>query len=203
MKILVSFFLTLFFSVNLFSQTETVLNTGSLIAVGCPTLLPRSAYDLCSQPTTTITPGVNLPPNNPAINYTWAVPPGAIVLPGSNPKDLVTISGGVFTLTAENDATHCTDQRTYTTIACPVGIEENSEPASLISVYPNPTHGVFELSLDKMATVLIFDMYGTLLSTKHYDPAKHTINISNLVDGVYFLKINTTTFSRTIKILKD
>jgi subtilisin family serine protease len=78
---------------------------------------------------------------------------------------------------------------------------------SPFGVYPNPTTG--ELTIDNgeltMSDIEIFDIYGRIVSSHNLinTSSHHLINISQLVPGIYFLKIKTDSTSEIIKIIKQ
>ncbi|MGZ5220289.1 MAG: T9SS type A sorting domain-containing protein, partial [Chitinophagaceae bacterium] len=92
--------------------------------------------------------------------------------------------------------------------AC-VGVEELSSNFGL-NVYPNPTSGIFTIELNTSEEInahvsimtidskLVYDGYitGNGMLTK-------TINLDELADGIYYLKLDTKDSLKTYKILKQ
>ena len=72
--------------------------------------------------------------------------------------------------------------------------------ASTIFVYPNPTTGELKIKNEElgMGDIEIFDANGRLVGVYPCGRPVTTINISHLVEGIYFLKIN----GETVKIIK-
>jgi len=75
--------------------------------------------------------------------------------------------------------------------------------ASTIFVYPNPTTGELKIKNEKLRmgdieNIEIFDADGRLVGAYPCDRPDTTINISHLIEGIYFLKIN----GETIKVIK-
>jgi hypothetical protein len=74
-------------------------------------------------------------------------------------------------------------------------------------IYPNPTTG--ELTVCGMRCevggIEIYDVYGRNVSSNHLinTSSNHLINISNLANGVYFLRIQTEQGVITKKVVKD
>ncbi len=91
--------------------------------------------------------------------------------------------------------------------ACPLSIEEE-ELKEAISIYPNPTKGMFNiknsslLSLDK---VVIYDIRGRLIS--EYDMRNSarikTINLYGASKGMYFVNIHSERAMITKKLVLD
>ena len=74
---------------------------------------------------------------------------------------------------------------------------ENSIEAIL---YPNPSNGAFNITCQGMTRVTLYGMRGETIMDVNIDADSFTI--SDLVSGVYFVKIETATNSTTQKIVK-
>jgi len=108
-------------------------------------------------------------------NETVVVVP-ATELPGTSTID-------VF---AEDLATH----RTYTfNFTVKVGIDDNT--ATDVSIYPNPNNGQFYINGIEHATVDIYSIGGKIVAEQV--STNGIINIEDLSNGIYFIKINTET----------
>jgi N-acetylmuramoyl-L-alanine amidase len=96
-----------------------------------------------------------------------------------------------------------------TAISCAGKIEDNSVKAE-ITVYPNPTDGIFSLDInsskDKKIDYQIFDENGKMLkeysNQAHQENAINTIDISNYPSGIYFIKINIENQEYMRKIIR-
>lgn len=63
--------------------------------------------------------------------------------------------------------------------------------AAKISVYPNPTHSVLNISTtEKISSIEILDMTGKIIETDLYKLIDNSIEVGNLPNGIYLLKIN-------------
>lgn len=83
-----------------------------------------------------------------------------------------------------------------------VGI--NSTPAdNAVNIYPNPTSGILHVTSISDATVQLFDLTGkvVLLQTTVSASKTQEINVSNLVNGVYMLKISNNDFTTIKKVV--
>ncbi|MBE9491175.1 MAG: T9SS type A sorting domain-containing protein [Bacteroidetes bacterium] len=79
-----------------------------------------------------------------------------------------------------------------------LGIEDNSE--NIFNLYPNPTNG--KLQINTTQEIILIEVY-SLVGQKVLE-TKTEINLSNLVSGVYFVKIeNENGFSEVHKIIKE
>jgi hypothetical protein len=76
-----------------------------------------------------------------------------------------------------------------------------------ISVFPNPTSDVLTLKLNKEDMTglkyLLFDMNGRLLSQKNLETNETTINVNQLNNGLYLIKVQDSMKElKTFKIVK-
>lgn len=83
----------------------------------------------------------------------------------------------------------------------------NLSTKSLISVFPNPTNGVFQVKFDdnsNKAKIEIYDMKGSMLMTKEVvGKSLFEMNIGQLNSGLYFLKVTTEESTFFTKVLKN
>lgn len=82
------------------------------------------------------------------------------------------------------------------------GIDEKE--FSKVSIYPNPSEGVFTVDAGKsmIETILIYDKSGKLVrDIKVSNKTNFAVNFTNMADGIYTLKITTTNTSETIPII--
>jgi photosystem II stability/assembly factor-like uncharacterized protein len=87
------------------------------------------------------------------------------------------------------------------------GSSDQANPA--IRLYPNPAGSNLIIEFTKETTALtsiaLFDYTGQLLYAERIDPvssSEHTMDLSNLQEGVYFIRISNKDFSLTKKITK-
>jgi hypothetical protein len=65
-----------------------------------------------------------------------------------------------------------------------------NEPVAEVKVYPNPTSGVVTVkNASQGAEIQFIDMLGKLYRKETIQGAAHTVNLSELPDGVYFYTI--------------
>ena len=72
-----------------------------------------------------------------------------------------------------------------------------------VSVYPNPTNGILNITSIGDATVELFDLTGknVLISTSVNASKTKQINVSELANGVYFVKISNNDFVTIKKVV--
>ncbi len=77
---------------------------------------------------------------------------------------------------------------------------------SLVSVYPNPSNGIFNIHIAKFSgkvNLQVVDMNGRIVFNQNEDNfnTEKSINLSGLSKGVYILKVDNTEFNYTNKII--
>lgn len=94
--------------------------------------------------------------------------------------------------------------------ASTVGISEAGIAISEVAVYPNPSNGsnttlVFSNTKSQSVSVSIVDMNGKVISTQGLEVAEglttHALNTQSLQAGIYFVKLNTASYSTTQKLI--
>ena len=65
----------------------------------------------------------------------------------------------------------------------------NEAEVSAISLYPNPARDQVSFMLEDNAEVNFFDMTGRMVSTTQCEAGQNQINVSELVNGVYFVNV--------------
>ncbi|CAN5479577.1 hypothetical protein BH10BAC1_BH10BAC1_00880 [soil metagenome] len=86
------------------------------------------------------------------------------------------------------------------------GIEEFSNSTLNLSVYPNPSSSLINITIvdfSKEATFQLYNLVGELILEKNVSSAQSSINIEGLADGVYFLKTYCDTKTKTVKLIKQ
>jgi len=82
-----------------------------------------------------------------------------------------------------------------------VSVNENTVQA--ISIYPNPAHEQVSFMLDDDAEVSVFDMTGRQVNVVNVTAGEAQLNVSELVDGVYFVNFRfangSTAVSKFVK----
>lgn len=80
-------------------------------------------------------------------------------------------------------------------------VDENE--VATIGLYPNPAREQVSFLLDEAAEVSIFDMTGRMVSVTTCEAGQAQLNVSELVDGVYFVNVRyangTTAVSKFVK----
>jgi hypothetical protein len=74
-----------------------------------------------------------------------------------------------------------------------------------ISVKPNPSWGMFNLSSDQVliGTLTITDASGRIIGTEALNGLTKTIDLTSAVTGVYYFTINTDSTQKVIRVIKN
>lgn len=93
---------------------------------------------------------------------------------------------------------------TETAIAdpCTVGISEKKLTANNVNIYPNPTNGMFMISLPKANfSYTVTDVLGNIVLSNNVIGNKTSVDLSNSAKGAYLVKIDTDNGSVTKKVM--
>lgn len=80
------------------------------------------------------------------------------------------------------------EERTITFVPCPSGVNNTPEPP-LVSVFPNPSNGLFTLECHEPVKATVYDMYGRTIAAGEYPKGPQTIDLRNQPPGVYLLSV--------------
>ena len=79
--------------------------------------------------------------------------------------------------------------------------DENKEPELIF--YPNPVNDVLNLSyIQEMNVVKVYNLVGQELLRKKVNSSTAQIDISNFVNGTYFIQVTTETAMKTVRVIK-
>lgn len=93
-------------------------------------------------------------------------------------------------------------------ISSTIGIEEYDVITLNFEVYPNPTNGSLTLDLKDFSPTdlgyVLYDVSGRLIDRQGLSQSKTTIEMTDLPESMYFLKVsNGTSVVKTFKIIKN
>jgi hypothetical protein len=75
--------------------------------------------------------------------------------------------------------------------------------SSVISVYPNPNNGLFNIELTTRAQVSVINALGEVIISETFDLGKHNVDILNEAKGIYFVKVIENNKQHMIKLIKQ
>jgi hypothetical protein len=137
--------------------------------------------------------------NESGATYAWLDCNLMTIITGETDQTFTATANGdyasIFTVGSCSDTSACVNVNT-------VRIEENQQSA-LVSVYPNPSKGVFNIALSSNALVEITDLTGKSILIENYTLGKYKIYLSNHSNGVYLIKLLGNGVVTNSKIIKD
>ncbi|CAD0009816.1 leucine-rich repeat domain-containing protein [Flavobacterium chungangense] len=78
------------------------------------------------------------------------------------------------------------------------------EPDNKISIFPNPSTGVFNIETDQNARLEVYDILGKQLKFQKADAELSQVDLSAFNSGIYLLKIvNSSNQTKTAKLIKQ
>lgn len=100
-----------------------------------------------------------------------------------------------------------TNSSSLISITCPISnlaVDEIISSADNLKVFPNPVNDILNVSSDqKIISVTIFNTAGQLIFTKMINNKIATVDVSELISGVYMVKINSGEKNvKTVKVIK-
>ena len=106
------------------------------------------------------------------------------------------LSSGVQTLTSANP--FWTDRFWAKYATSLLGLEENIM-SNVFNLYPNPTTGILNFKSEtNISKVVIYNMLGQLVQQENINALEGSINISDLAQGTYIVKVNDVAKGYTI-----
>ncbi|MBL7932719.1 MAG: SBBP repeat-containing protein [Bacteroidia bacterium] len=144
----------------------------------------------------------SVPAISGADSYVWEGPSDWTIIPNVYIMAATPGSSGVFTLTAFNGCGASVPQTISVTVADCTGLMENSLNTE-ITLYPNPTQGLFNIVSSVEQELTIFNTIGQIVFAKKLNSGNNQIDAGNLAAGVYVLRLKTGTDSKQFRIVKE
>jgi hypothetical protein len=135
-----------------------------------------------------------------ASTYTWMDCSTNSIIPGENSASYTpTVSGSyaaIVTNSCGSDTSTCEPIEVQ-------GVNENSE--AFISIYPNPSDGIFTISAKDMLIEegYLYNINGELLQRNVYDSPEITLDLNGYATGSYLLYLKTNKQTNIFKLLKQ
>jgi hypothetical protein len=90
--------------------------------------------------------------------------------------------------------------------ALTTGIEENTSLNPIISVYPNPTNGVFNVDFKNSSNIKVMNTLGSIIYEAKLDQTTDgtkNIDLTSFANGVYFINVSNDKGSLNHKVILD
>lgn len=110
-----------------------------------------------------------------------------------------------YTVTGTNNSNGCSASAviTQSVINCTTGLINTGGVPVMAELYPNPTSGTFNISINENANLIIYDILGKTVLSKEIEQGNNAINLNNQPGGVYFIEIKTSNTKSTFKLIKN
>lgn len=130
-----------------------------------------------------------------AMSYTWNT--------GSNLASYpVTPTTTTSYTVIGTDGNGCTNNAVVTqSVSLCTGIDEIMSE-NLTSIYPNPNNGVFTISTQKDAQLIIVNQLGEIVLQQLITSGENKLDLQNQATGLYFVKISAQGSLTTFKVMK-
>lgn len=84
---------------------------------------------------------------------------------------------------------------------------KRNNPVKNAKLYPNPNQGSFTVLLDNVQSgtisIAVFDLLGKSVYTTSTEKSSLDMDIPNLRDGIYFVKLSSADYTQTLKFIKN
>ena len=74
---------------------------------------------------------------------------------------------------------------------------------SSLVIYPNPSKGLFNLETTVEREITVVDIFGKVILSAKIEAGSHQLNLSELANGIYFLKTGSNSKLETVKLIKE
>lgn len=131
-----------------------------------------------------------------AQSYSWspAIPMSGIVSPTSTTA--YTVIG--------TDANGCQNTFAITqSVSSCTGLNDESNATALLSIYPNPSNGVYTLQTSEYGSVKVYTSCGQLIYDSKLFAGKTTINLSEYANGIYTINFSSSSAQVWKKVVKQ
>jgi hypothetical protein len=130
-------------------------------------------------------------------NYVWS--PG-----GQTTQSLSGLLPGCYTVTVTDATLNSVSKEVCITFT--TKLEETSVTSEL-SIFPNPSNGIFNLlsetTLDKLELTVYNTLGQTIIQESLKNSKQASIDLSKLSNGIYYLKANTDSSSKLFKLILE
>ena len=195
-------------SVTVSPNATTTYNVVDVNAYGC-TSTSSQIITVDTPPSITVTGNLNICKGEPgslqangAKAYTWSSASSYLT---SNPISPYPTVNTTYTVTGLDDS-GCpgTTVVNITVNAC-TGLKSNSAGIANLQVYPNPNSGVFTVELNNGLTknIEVLDVTGRIILANTSENDQITVNINNLSNGIYYVKVKSDNAVEVLKVVKQ
>ncbi len=135
---------------------------------------------------------------NGAITYTWST--------ASNNTSIVVSPVATTGYTVSGtDANGCSNSTSISqNVSICTGItNSNFINSELISVYPNPSNGLFNLELNTSSRIIVINALGGVIINQNMNSGTNNLDLQQFASGIYVIKVVQGNTQQAIKVIKQ
>lgn len=144
-----------------------------------------------------------------ASNYYWVFSPGNYTTASLNPTQTFSVAGNYTVTLVVTNSLSCngTDSTSiYFSIPSCTQLMPVNKSENKLDVYPNPTKGLFSVSLNNFSNdseIEVYNTLGELIQSKKINTNITVIDLSRMANGLYYLKIKNSGIKEVTKLIKE
>ncbi len=102
------------------------------------------------------------------------------------------------------DGNGCVNTTTFTQdVSTCTGVNQLASIGAELSVYPNPSNGIFTIQVSSTYKVSIYDALGKVVYSEQLVEGRHLINLSNYANGLYVMKAEGNNQTNIFRLIKE
>lgn len=130
--------------------------------------------------------------------YEWFL--DGVALPNSDNATFTATLNGVYTVTVSDGPDCNATSEPFEITDLDPGTSIQSQPIANLNVYPNPAKDRVTIETDiDLKSLELYGLSGQLV--KQFNPVNKNLDVSNLSQGIYFLKLKTNEQSSMVKLV--
>lgn len=156
------------------------------------------AYTTISKPDSTFTiSGLNIIANESNATYQWLDCKNShSIVNGATNQIFTNTPNSAFAVIISNN--YCSDTSSCSDFFLTDIAKDN--PENGFYIYPNPNSGTFTIVSDQDTDISITNILGKELLNKHITKGSQSVNLPDPASGIYFLKISSNNYQKTIQL---
>jgi len=137
--------------------------------------------------------------SSPGVTYEWIDCNGNVPVPGETGQNFSPTSDGYYAVVVSENG--CSDTSSCYLIVV-TGVNKLSAYTSP-AIYPNPTSGIFTIVMPAVKSkIVVRDVLGQIITSEETESQQTVVDLSGYVPGMYFITIETASFTEVFKIAK-
>ena len=198
-------------STSTISVTPSVTTTYTVTGDNGPSCTDTKTITITIKPSPVITfsasPSVSLCPGGSALitasgasNYTWSV--------GSQTTAAISVTPGIsqaYNVVGTNSLGCSTSSNITIFVVFCTGVNGQVATTSDVKLFPNPTNGEFTIELPNgyNKAIQVLDVTGRLVLVNNTAEDKINLNLANLSNGIYYVKVVSNNSTEVLKVIKE